>query len=125
MNLKINTIYNMNSQHRFSRDRRARFAAFGFALALGSNAFAGTHVWNGAGANGNANQNANDPNAPPPQPIGEGIRININFASRPVLRALFPQAKIPDEVIEAILKWRNEDDPESQDKKDEIGRAHV
>ncbi len=57
---------------------------------------------------------ANDPNAPPPQPIGEGIRININTAPRAVLRALFPQDRIPDLVIDAILRFRNEVD-ESQE----------
>ncbi len=54
--------------------------------------------------------------APPPQPLGEGIRININTASRPVLRALFPSDKIPDRVIDAILKWRNEEDPKELEK---------
>lgn len=54
----------------------------------------------------------NDPNAPPAQPIGEGIRININLAPRAVLRALMPENKMPDAVIDAIIRWRNEDDPE-------------
>jgi hypothetical protein len=57
-----------------------------------------------------------DPNAPPPAPIGEGIRVNINFASRPVLRALMPPAAIPDAVIDAILRYRNEPDPEAEEE---------
>jgi hypothetical protein len=70
----------------------------------------------GAASGGAANAGgATDPTAPLPQPIGEGIRININFATRPVLRALYPQGKISDEVIDAIIKWRNEEDPEAKD----------
>jgi hypothetical protein len=44
----------------------------------------------------------------PSQPQGVGIRININTASRPVLRCLFSPSELPDSVIEAILRWRNE-----------------
>lgn len=85
----------------------------------------------GAGANANANPTGGtnatagqpgggfappaDPNAPPQQPLGEGIRININFAPRPVLRALMPEAAIPDSVIDAILRYRNEVDQEAQE----------
>jgi len=45
---------------------------------------------------------------PKQQPIGIGIRININTATRPVLRCLFSPAEFPDEVVEAILRFRNE-----------------
>jgi hypothetical protein len=45
---------------------------------------------------------------PDQQPLGLGIRININTATRPVLRSLFSPAEFPDEVVEAILRWRNE-----------------
>ena len=58
-----------------------------------------------------------DPNAPPPQPVGEGIRVNINTAPKCVLRALFPQDRMPDMVIDAIIKYRNEEaeeDPNAQ-----------
>lgn len=48
------------------------------------------------------------------QPDGLGIRINVNTASRAVLRALFPLEVIPDRVIDAILKYRNEVDEEAQ-----------
>ena len=48
--------------------------------------------------------------------MGEGIRININTASRPVLRALFPADKVPDRVIDAILKWRNTEDEKELEK---------
>ncbi len=67
---------------------------------------------------GGANATAADPNAPAPQPIGEGIRINVNFASRPVLRALMPEAAISNQVIDAILRYRNEVDPEEQETAD-------
>jgi type II secretory pathway component PulK len=42
------------------------------------------------------------------QPEGVGIRINVNTAIRPVLRCLFPPHEVPDAVIEAILRHRNE-----------------
>lgn len=76
----------------------------------------------GAGNTGTGNTGAQAPGnaeAPPQQPMGEGIRININTASRPVLRALFPADKIPDRVIDAILKWRNEVDEEAMEKDSE------
>jgi hypothetical protein len=57
--------------------------------------------------------------APPPQPDGQGIRINVNTASRPVLRALFPADKIPDRVIDAILRYRNKEDEEEAKKAQE------
>lgn len=69
----------------------------------------------GAGAPGGA-----DPRSPgqasdePVQPDGLGIRINVNTAPRAVLRALFPIEVIPDRVIDAILKYRNEVDEEAQ-----------
>ncbi len=50
---------------------------------------------------------------PPPQPEGLGLLINVNTASRPVLRSLFPPEKIPDRVIDAIIRWRNEVDQEA------------
>jgi hypothetical protein len=50
---------------------------------------------------------------PPPQPDGLGILINVNTASRQVLRALFPPDKIPDRVIDAIIKYRNEVDEDA------------
>ncbi len=52
----------------------------------------------------------------PQQPDGLGIRINVNTASRPVLRALFPPDKIPDRVIDAIIRYRNEEDEEEMAK---------
>jgi hypothetical protein len=67
-----------------------------------------------AGDSGNAAQA--DPNAPPPPPVGQGIRININFAPRAVLRALMPPGKFPDAVVEAIIRWRSEEDPAEKDK---------
>jgi hypothetical protein len=60
--------------------------------------------------------NPSDPNAPPPQPEGEGIRINLNFAPRPVLRCLFGTDRISDEVINAIIKHRNEVDEDAAQK---------
>ena len=62
-------------------------------------------------------------NEPPPQPEGLGIRINVNTATRPVLRALFPPDKIPDRVIDAIIRYRNEVDEEEQAKLEEEGQS--
>ncbi|MFM1870660.1 MAG: hypothetical protein RL398_82, partial [Planctomycetota bacterium] len=62
-------------------------------------------------------------NEPPPEPEGLGIRINVNTATRPVLRALFPADKIPDRVIDAILRYRNEVDEEEMLKLQEEGQA--
>ncbi|MBM4063068.1 MAG: hypothetical protein FJ265_18525, partial [Planctomycetes bacterium] len=55
----------------------------------------------------------------PQQPIGVGIRVNVNTAPRPVLRALLPEARLPDRVIDAILKWRNEEDEKEKEKESE------
>ncbi|MCB9890526.1 MAG: general secretion pathway protein GspK [Planctomycetes bacterium] len=43
-----------------------------------------------------------------------GPRININTASRTVLRALEDAADIPDTVIEALIRYRNEVDKDAQ-----------
>ena len=56
----------------------------------------------------------------PAQLVGEGIRININFASRPVLRSLFSVDKVPDLVIDAIIRWRNEEDPEAAEEDEDV-----
>ena len=55
--------------------------------------------------------------------IGEGIRINVNTASRPVLRSLFSQAEIPDRVIDAIIRFRNEVDEEAMEAEQEESSA--
>jgi hypothetical protein len=70
---------------------------------------------------GGAQANAGQPGAEdaPPQPDGLGIRINVNTATRPVLRALFPPEVIPDRVIDAIIKYRNEVDEDAQRKAEE------
>ncbi|MEC7584071.1 MAG: hypothetical protein VYE77_07120 [Planctomycetota bacterium] len=60
-----------------------------------------------------------DPEAPA-ELVGEGIRVNINFASRPVLRALFPVDKVPDLVIDAIIRWRNEEDPDAAEEDEDV-----
>jgi hypothetical protein len=74
-----------------------------------------------AGANGGANApgersgtagGASGEEAPP-QPDGLGILINVNTASRQVLRALFPPEKIPDRVLDAIIEYRNKVDEEA------------
>lgn len=54
-------------------------------------------------------------NEPSEEPIGEGIRININTATRPVLRCLFPENELPPAVIEALLRYRNEEVPPSDE----------
>ena len=114
-------------------DKNARRAAMGSSGAGGGNAGAGNAGAGSAGGNaaggsgggsgggapagqpGGGFAPPTDPNASPQQPMGEGIRININFAPRSVLRAIMPEAAIPDSVIDAILRYRNEVDPEAQD----------
>ncbi len=86
------------------------------AGAAGAGAGAGAGGGNAlAGQPGGGIAPSNDPNAQPPQPLGEGIRININFAPRAVLRAIMPEAAIPDPVIDAIVRYRNEVDPEAEE----------
>lgn len=76
---------------------------------------AGTPAGTGPG-NGQSAANASGNNKPTEQPQGEGIKLNINTVTRPVLRCLFSEADIPDGVIEAILKYRNEDEPEETEE---------
>ena len=57
-----------------------------------------------------------EPNAPSAQPEGVGIRININTAPRAVLRSLFAPSEIPDLVIDAILRFRNEEVEETEEE---------
>lgn len=44
------------------------------------------------------------------EPQGVGVRINLNTAPRPVLRCLFSEYEIPWTTIEAILRYRNEEE---------------
>lgn len=69
----------------------------------------------GEGAPAGQNPAAPGNSETPAQPMGEGIRVNINTASRPVLRALFPPDKLPDRVIDAIIKYRNERDEKAEE----------
>ncbi len=89
----------------------------------GSPAPAGAGGAQSAGAPGGGLAPSTDPNAPAVQPLGEGIRININLAPRPVLRAIMPEAAIPDGVIDAILRFRNEPDPEAEEESATGGNA--
>ncbi len=103
--------------------RRAASQSGSSAPASGGGAVggAGAGAASGASGSGPAGQPGGgfappaDANAPPQQPLGEGIRVNINFAPRAVLRAIMPEASIPDAVIDAILRFRNEVDTEAQD----------
>ncbi len=61
------------------------------------------------------------PGEPPTQPDGVGIKININTAPRPVLRCLFSAAEMSDMVLDAILRYRNEEE-ETEDLA-EVGAA--
>lgn len=47
-------------------------------------------------------------------PSGVGIRININTVTRPVLRCLMKPGQISDSVIDAILRYRNEEAEEEE-----------
>jgi len=50
------------------------------------------------------------------QPIGVGVKINVNTAPRAVLRCLFPEHEVPNAVIEAILRHRNEEEEEDEEE---------
>lgn len=67
----------------------------------------------GNSGSGNAGSQPGGVEQPPPQPDGLGILVNVNTAPRAVLRALFPADKIPDRVLDAIIKYRNEVDEEA------------
>ena len=53
------------------------------------------------------------------EPEGEGVRLNINTVSRPVLRSMFSPSEIPDDVIDAILRYRNEEVEEEEEASEE------
>lgn len=55
---------------------------------------------------------------PPQQPEGLGIRVNVNTASRAVLRALFDPIRVSDRVIDGIIRYRNEIDEEASEEAD-------
>lgn len=83
----------------------------GDQAAVGGSGAGGTPSGSGSGAGGSGDA--------PQQPDGLGILINVNTAPRAVLRALFPPSRIPDRVIDAILKYRNEVDEEEMKKLEE------
>lgn len=63
----------------------------------------------------------------PQQPIGVGIKINLNTAPRAVLRCLVPEHDVPDHVIEAILRYRNEvveEEEEAADDASSVGQDY-
>ncbi|MFN6196950.1 MAG: hypothetical protein ACK5BN_24370 [Planctomycetota bacterium] len=70
----------------------------------------------GTGSQGNAGGQGGGENggeAPPAQPEGLGVLVNVNSAPRAVLRCLFAEDRVPDRVIDAIVKHRNEVDEEA------------
>ncbi|MHC4899537.1 MAG: hypothetical protein ACYTGW_20795, partial [Planctomycetota bacterium] len=76
----------------------------------------------GAGA-GNANAGAGEEGEQ--QPSGEGIRLNINTVTGPVLRCLFTATEVPDSVIEAILRYRNEEAEEEEGAEGEAAEPEL
>ncbi len=50
-----------------------------------------------------------EPGEEEPEQVGLGILININTASRAVLRSLMPEAELSNQVLDAILRYRNEE----------------
>lgn len=60
-----------------------------------------------------ASPGASGPEQGPPAPEGLGAKVNINTTTRPVLRALFAPDRVPDRVIDAILRYRDEIDEEA------------
>jgi len=91
----------------------------GSGQAGGANGSTGSQAGGAQAGGGQANSGQAGAEDAPPQPEGLGIRINVNTASRPVLRALFPPEVIPDRVIDAIIKYRNEVDEDAQRKAEE------
>ena len=87
----------------------------------GSGSNTGSTGNNPTGANPTPQPSGTGANKQPEQPQGEGIKINVNTATRPVLRCLFSESDLPDAVIEAILKYRNEDEPEQTEEGAEGG----
>lgn len=72
----------------------------------------------GQGAQGGQGQGASGEGgagSAPPTPEGLGILVNVNTAPRPVLRALFPPERMPDRILDAIVKFRNEVDEEAME----------
>lgn len=50
------------------------------------------------------------------QPEGLGIKVNVNTAPYAVLRGLFDPIKVPDRIIDAIIRYRNELDEEATEE---------
>lgn len=50
------------------------------------------------------------------QPEGLGIKVNVNTAPYAVLRALFDPNRVPDRIIDAIIRYRNELDEEATEE---------
>lgn len=79
---------------------------------------------NGGNAGGGGGEQGGGAGANPQAPGGgptvlePGPRININTAPRVVLRALEDESVVPDTVLEAIIRYRNEVDEEAQEAAD-------
>jgi hypothetical protein len=73
----------------------------------------------GAGQGNQGSEGATGGEAAAPKNEGQGVKINVNTASRAVLRCLFTEAQIPDSVIEGILRYRNEEAPEEEGEEGE------
>ncbi len=101
------------ARQRAAAESRGEKPAGAPAASVGSNQPAAASGSNAGGTNAGAANPPGGEEAPPPQPDGLGIHINLNTASRQVLRSLFPPEKIPDRVIDAIIKYRNEVDQEA------------
>lgn len=101
--------------------QRAQAAARGENVPEAPGQKAGGQAAGGQEAGGQPAGGENAASEEPPQPDSLGIRINVNTASRQVLRALFPSEKIPDRVIDAIIKYRNTVDEEAMEAAQEGG----
>ncbi|HEB53239.1 MAG TPA: hypothetical protein ENI87_08305 [bacterium] len=64
---------------------------------------------------------ANGEEQGPRQPEGLGIHVNVNTATWPVLRALWDPSRVPDRIIDAIIRYRNEIDEEATEAAAEEG----
>jgi hypothetical protein len=110
------TIWTAQIQDPGNPEKLARQRAI--AEARGQRAPQGEGEGEGAGAEG-GNEAGNEAGAEgdePQQPEGIGIKVNVNTATRPVLRALFPEDMVPDRVIDGIIRYRNEIDEEATDE---------
>lgn len=88
-----------------------------------------TNPGNAASASGPAGNTG--PSAATPSATGQpgssgqqgpvGVKINVNFAPRELLKSLLPPEELPSEVVEGIVRYRNFEREEAEDVAEETG----